>query len=480
VIPGISRTRKKSCCRSFNNHRFQNEAIELERAELRDRFNEYEKKLVEINNELIAVNKTSNLKDLQIDELSRRVMQVEEEEARKTRIVKMGLEEQLDKLRHQNVQDIRGLEEENRRLKEAESKIEQKHKDLTARDQAKERSIMEWERKVSDLEEKVNRLNKQLREQADQIDRLCLEKEDLNRKLGKESAKTARLEQELKEYEDTEESRLKEHIEMKKTAKIHQASNIVTDEITVRDEGFQQRTETGSAPAQDANRGDFERLARKNNALKEKLHNSNQKLVQLVADKVMLLQKVSELGLDLNSLGLKEKPLAELLNQPKQAEQRTKTPLAAFQRDFAQTNPNFMTQGEQFRGAQSPPFNTTWGSQQPVQQRLDERELLAKRMKDIGGTQNLGDTAAKVFGLTTIKEQEPQQHNLLPHPQRRASPCPAHPHGRQEPPLQSNIPRATHLMPLREYTSEVQTLSEDDLQRKIHQLLHQRESFYKV
>lgn len=470
-------------CSVWADSRFQNEAIEQERVELRDRFNEYEKKIVEINNELISAHKTSNLKDQQIDELSRRVLQVEEEEARKTRMVKVGLEEQLEKLRYQNIQDVRSLEEETRRLKEADAKSEQKLKDLLTRDQAKERSIMEWERKVSDLEEKVNRLNKQLRDQADQIDRLSLEKEDLNRKLGKESSKANRLEQELKEYEETEEARLKEHMDIKKTAKMQTNGQYVTEEIMVKDEGYQ-RGESGSAPVEDNYREDMEKMTRKNQALKEKVGTLNQKLVKMVSDKVMLLQKVAELGLDLTSLGLKEKTVVEEVNvAPKQ--QPTRSPLAAFTRDFGQSANKFMTQPEKFQGAVSPPFGTTWGSQQPEPQRIDEREAIAKRMRDIGGTQNLGETAGKVFGLTTIKEgdQHPNQHTH----QRRSSPCPLHPHGRHlpAPPIlpshQVPVHHAppAHLVPLREYSSTVQSMSEDDLQRKIQQLLHQKETFYK-
>ena len=436
---------------------------------------------MEINNELIAANKSSNLKDQQIDELSRRVLQVEEEEARKTRIVKMGLEEQLEKLRYQNIQDVRQLEEETRRLKESEAKLEQKNKDLLTRDQAKERSIMEWERKVSDLEEKVNRLQKQLRDQADQIDRLSLEKEDLNRKLAKEATKTTRMEQELKEYEETEESRLKEYMELKKTAKMNPVSHITSDEIVVRDEGYQ-RVESGSAPVGEQVRDEMEKLAKKNNLLKEKLYQSNQKLVKMVTEKVMLLQKVAELGLDLTSLGkMTERTVVEEVTVNKAPP--TKSPLQAFTRDFAQSDQKFMTQGDQFRGVASPPFGNTWSTQYQAadQPRIDEREMIAKRMRDIGGTQNLGETGAKVFGLTTIKENTTQPH--FQQHARTASPCPVHPHGRQVPthhPVAPPVMPPAHLVPLRDYSSEVQTLSEDDLQRKIQQLLHQKETFYRV
>lgn len=465
---------------SLCDFRFQNEAIEQERLELRDRFNEYEKKLVEINNELIAANKTSNLKDLQIDELSRRVLQVEEEEARKTRLVKMGLEEQLEKLRYQNIQDVRQLEEEARRLKESEAKLEQKNKDLLARDQAKERSILEWERRVSDLEEKANRLQKELGSQADQIDRLSLEKEDLNRKLAKEATKAARLEQELKEYEETEESRLKEYTELKKTAKNH-VSHITSEEIVVRDEGYQ-RAESGSAPVDGQTREELERLAKKNSILKEKLYQSNQKLVKMVSDKVMLLQKVAELGLDLTSLGnIKEKTVVEEVTISKPQPQ--KSPLQAFTRDFTQSDQKFMTQGEPYNAAASPPFGNTWSSNyqtgQPV--KVEEREVLAKRMRDLGGTHNLGETAAKVSGLTTAKEYATQPHFHVQ--ARAASPCPVHPHGRPAtalPPVGIPVMPPAHLVPLRDYSAEVQTLSEDDLQRKIQQLLHQKETFYRV
>ncbi len=156
---------------------FRNESLEQENADLKSSFNGYEKKIVELTNEVLDKNKLVAQKERELEELHRKQIDLENESISKQRSLKQLYEEQANSTRLQHAQDIKSQQEELRIYRENVNRLEERVKSVLASEQSKDRQILELERNVASANDKINGLNRQLKEEKDKFDRIALDNE---------------------------------------------------------------------------------------------------------------------------------------------------------------------------------------------------------------------------------------------------------------------------------------------------------------
>lgn len=239
--------------------------------------------------ELLTHNKTINLKDKEIEELNRRLLAGEEEFQANARSAKQAIDEQLHHAKMQHAADLKHQQDEIRNLRDQVSKFEERLKSSMQSEKLKETALMEAERRYNDLSSKISTVSNQFRLEKENNDRLCLENEELKRKVNKEEARCRRALEELKEYEEE----YKANLESMK----NQAKTRPKEEPNEEVAGGQTRVE-GS----DIDKKQISHLTKKVSELKEKLKMASDKLVKTISEKVVLIQKLRDLGVDLSDL----------------------------------------------------------------------------------------------------------------------------------------------------------------------------------
>ena len=183
---------------------------------MKSKFNEYEKKINELTNEIIDGNKALNFKDREIEELNRRIIQAEDDFSQKSRANKNTVDEQLHSIKIQHTSDIKNQMDDNRRMKDTIAKLEDRLKSALQAEQNKDRSLLDSERKYSELSDKINTISNQMKIERDNNDRLCMENEELKRKLTKEEIRSKKALEEIKEFENEFKSQKENHQEDRK------------------------------------------------------------------------------------------------------------------------------------------------------------------------------------------------------------------------------------------------------------------------
>ena len=156
---------------------FRNESLEQENADLKSSFNGYEKKIVELTNEVLDKNKSVAQKERELEESQRKQIDLENESISKQRSLKQLYEEQTNSTRLQHAQDIKSLQEEIRIYRETINRQEERLKSVLASEQSKDRQILEVERNFAGANDKISALNRQLKEEKDKFDRIALDNE---------------------------------------------------------------------------------------------------------------------------------------------------------------------------------------------------------------------------------------------------------------------------------------------------------------
>jgi chromosome segregation ATPase len=156
---------------------FRNESLEQENADLKSSFNGYEKKIVELTNEVLDKNKLVAQKEREIEELQRKQLDLENESINKQRGLKQLYEEQASSARLQQAQDSSRQQEEIRALRENANRLEERVKAVLASEQSKDRQLLELERKGGEANDKITALTRQLKEERDKFDRIALDNE---------------------------------------------------------------------------------------------------------------------------------------------------------------------------------------------------------------------------------------------------------------------------------------------------------------
>ena len=228
--------------------------------------------------------KAVSYKEKEIEEVNRRLTQAEDDFHQKSRVNKNTVEEQLHGVKMQHSSDLKTQQDDMRRMRDTISKLEDRVKSAIQSEQNKERMLMESERKYSELSDKITSLTSQMKIERDNNDRLCLENEDLKRKLNKEEARCRKALEDLKEYENE--------------IKVHTLKNEeVKKQLVEEKETFSKRERPLNS---EEDQMKINLLAKKVADLKEKLKMASDKLVKCVSEKVILFQRLRDAGIDIN------------------------------------------------------------------------------------------------------------------------------------------------------------------------------------
>ena len=155
----------------------KNESLEKENAELRDKFSDYEKRIVDMTNEMVDKNKIILQKEREAEELLSKLIGMENESVNKQRNMKQVYEDQANSTRMQHTNDLKAQQEEIRILKENVNRLEDRIKNGLSNDQNKDKAILDLERKCNDYQDNINRLSRVIKEERDKSDRIALENE---------------------------------------------------------------------------------------------------------------------------------------------------------------------------------------------------------------------------------------------------------------------------------------------------------------
>ena len=155
----------------------KNESLEKENAELRDKFSDYEKRIVDMTNEMVDKNKIILQKERGAEELLSKLIGMENESVNKQRNMKQVYEDQANSTRMQHTNDLKAQQEEIRILKENVNRLEDRIKNGLSNDQNKDKAILDLERKCNDYQDNINRLSRVIKEERDKSDRIALDNE---------------------------------------------------------------------------------------------------------------------------------------------------------------------------------------------------------------------------------------------------------------------------------------------------------------
>jgi chromosome segregation ATPase len=438
---------------------YRNDGLEKENIELKEKFSEYEKRITEMANEILNANRLATQREKDIEEVNRRLLLAEEEQAQKMRSLKNSFEDQIhgDKMNH--VAQLRNLQEENSRLKEQINRSEQNLRNLADGVSNKDKGIIEAERKVNDIHAKYSTLSSQLKLERENSDRLAMESDDLKRRLVKEETRAKRLEAELRALEGETSTEQVTHIKRVKEEKETRAVREIRDPRDVQSMEESRRNE--------------EVLQKKNAELKDRLKMMNDKLVKAVSEKVLILQKLKSLGFDLSLLDpsaqsqqnftTQTNPLAKVtLPQDSTLGKTAENPLHQFIRNF--------DNGQIGNNTTPMPSAMNTGNSW---QTADPRGEMRIELQD-----------------TTAQYQQPRGRS--PQPVDVSSRCPVHPQGppvipfvpshdmvRLPPVPLSNYPQGDKYIVRGEvFQQNAQDMDEDELQNRIQMLLHQKQTFF--
>lgn len=253
---------------------------------MKNKFIEFEKKITELTEEIMGAHQTINLKDRDIEELNRRITQSEDDFALKTRTAKNSIEEQLHNAKMQHASELKNQQDEIRLLRDGSSRLEERLKAAMMSEQNKERNLIDMERKYAELSDKVNSVTSQMKNERDTNDRLCLENEDLKRKLNKEEARCRKALEDLKEYDE----------EMKTISEKPKMIKKVVEEVEVE----RPRQVRPNSTEEDLKKINY--LTKKVADLKENLKFASDKLVKTISDKVILIQRLRDHGISITDL----------------------------------------------------------------------------------------------------------------------------------------------------------------------------------
>lgn len=253
---------------------------------MKDKFAEFEKKITQQSTEILEGNKQVHYKEKEIEELNRRLTQMEDDYAQKARANKNTVDEQLHAVKMQHASDLKNQQEEARRLRDTISKLEDRLKNAIQSDQNKDRQVMEAERKYAELSDKINSVTSQMKIERDNNDRLCLENEELLRKLMREEARHRKAQEDIKEFEVEFNVHRTKNEEIKRQL-VEEKEQLLKRERPLNSEEDQMKLGL---------------LSRKVADLKEKLKIASDKLVKHISEKVILMQKLRDAGIDVNNL----------------------------------------------------------------------------------------------------------------------------------------------------------------------------------
>lgn len=344
---------------------FKNEALAKENQELRDKFSDYEKRIVDSSNDHSNLNRLNLQKEKEIEALMKKIANLEEDALQKNRSLKNTLEEQAHTNRLQHANELKNHLDENRRLKDNLARLEERVKNATQTENQKERNMIEVERKNAQLNDKISSLLKQLKDEKETSDKYLLDNEEIKRKLVRTEARNKQLTQENREYQDSTENTSNINRNFNNTTRTNRnvsntEQNINSNTVSSQEHNLTQNRTGGAvgpgnqvgfvdqngnfiqglgAPAgsqthfvqagqsgqigQPGQTGGFshtqqtfiagqgnpgdkktiDSLRNKIHDLKGALKTLNEKLVKAVSDKVMLLKRIQEAGIDLGENG---------------------------------------------------------------------------------------------------------------------------------------------------------------------------------
>lgn len=263
---------------------YRNESLEKENYELKEKFNDYEKKITQLSNEVMEGNKALHYKDKEFEDLNRRLTQAEDDFQQKVRTSKNTVDEQLHSVKMVHANDLKNQQDEIRMMRDKVAKLEDRLKATLHSDQNKDKLVMDTERKYAELSDKINSVTNLMKIEKDNNDRLCLENEELKRKLHKEEARCRKAQEEIKEFE----------IEFT----VHREKNEETKRTLVEEKDKLLKRERPLNSEEDQFKINI--LSKKVADLKEKLKVASDRLVKSISEKVILLQKLRDAGIDCN------------------------------------------------------------------------------------------------------------------------------------------------------------------------------------